>query len=169
MCSIYDGRQHFGFGKKKLEFVPQNNAWSWFSICLLTWCRFYILRACGTVQWVMVSQCHINCKSPWGTSKCQKKSIQSVQTLTSQKLSVRANTVPHHILNLTFVQAVNVCSASCNTALTDLFSPVWFFTEPWDIAGKAMCSASFLPRLNFFRQMSLSFQNLESNNKRRRK
>lgn len=146
------------------------NAWSWFSACLLTWCRFYILCACGALQWVMVSQYHINCKSPWGTSKWQMKSIQSIRTLTSQKLSVQANTIPHHILNFTFVQAVNACSASCNTALTDLFSPVRFFTEPWDIAGKAMCSTSFLPRVNFFRQMSFPFQeDLESNKNRRRK
>lgn len=118
----------------------------------------------------MVLQYHFNCKSTWGTSKWQMKSIQSIQTLTSQKLSVQENTIPHHILNFTFVWAANACSASHNIALTDLFSPVWFFTEPWDIAGKAMCSTSFLPRVNFFRQMSLSFQeNLESNNKRRRK
>lgn len=39
------------------------------------------------------------------------------------------HTIPHHILNFTFVWAANACSASHNTALTDLFSPVWVFRE----------------------------------------
>lgn len=155
---------------QKLEILPQNKCLELISSLPFNMVQIYVLRTSGLVQWVMMLQYHFNCKSTWGTSKWLMKSIQSIQTLTSQKLSVQGNTIPYHILNFTFVWAANACSASHNTALTDLFSPVWVFRESWDIAGKAMCSTSFLPRVNFFRQMSLSFQeNLESNNKRRRK
>lgn len=81
---------------QKLEILPQNKCLELISSLPFNMVQIYVLRTSGLVQWVMMLQYHFNCKSTWGTSKWLMKSIQSIQTLTSQKLSVQGNTIPYH-------------------------------------------------------------------------